>query len=399
MGVMNKPTYRSWRWTILSLAFLIGVVWLSWPREAPSVAVTPDITNDVAREEGVPLGGTPSIRPLPESNTREEARPAISDAPREDAPTESAEGEAEDSKFEYFTATIEGRVVDSTGALISGAMLQGIDSIFDRFPSMRETDDGMPRLPPPDHGAPEEWGTTDETGFYRIEFSLQVDRGITELDITLFATLADWSAGSEERNFSPLRAGETVTHDFVINLPGGIEGRVVDAQGVPLEGIKVAIRGLRTNNIRRTKADGRFVATKLESGTYEVSVASDIWRITKSPGPLTVKPGEVLTLAEDIQLQRVTTIRITLTCDQYLPPWASDRDKPLMAVVWLFTKDEQEVKHSAIVDSDGIVTITDLPDEVVTDVRVEVPGFVATGWFALFLREGEVNEVSFALTK
>ncbi|MBZ0135454.1 MAG: carboxypeptidase-like regulatory domain-containing protein [Planctomycetes bacterium] len=396
---MNRPTYRNLRWTILSLAFLAGVLWLSWPRETPRVAVMTDSATDVASEDGAPLGDTPSVGPLSKSNTKEEASSAEGDVPSEDAPTETAEGETEDSKYGYFTATIQGRVVDSTGVPIAGAVLEGVDSIFDRFPSMREMDDGIPRPPPADEGAPEEWGTTDETGYYRIELRLEVDKGVTELEISLFAILANWSARSEERDFSPLRAGETVTQDFVVDLPGAVTGRIVDDRGAPLEGIKFtlhAVIGIRPSSIIRTSADGRFEVKHIAAGLYHVVLLSREWRLASSAVMLTVKSGET-SLIDDIQVQRVTMIRITLTCDQDPPPWAGERDKPFMAVVWLFTKDEQELSRSEIVDFEGTITMYDLPAEGVTDVRVDVPGFSATGWFALFLREGEMNEASFAL--
>lgn len=400
MSGVNKSTYRSWRWTILSVAFLIGVLWLSWPRETPRVDVTPDNTTDVAREEDAPLSETPSIGPLPESNTAIEPDVDQPETPEEDEPAREASVDAEDSKFEYFTATIEGRVTDSTGALVPGAVLQGVDSVFDRFPSMREADDGMPRPPPANHGAPEEWGTADDTGFYRIKLSLKVDKGVTELDISMYAMLADWSARSEDAYFHPLRAGETVTHDFVINLPGAVVGRIVDELGMPVEGISLNFHlqiGIGLTAIVQTDADGRFEANRITPGIYRIALNTRAWRFASASLPFTVKAGETLELRDDLVLKRVTSLRISLTCDQDPAPWAGERDKRMLAEVSYYLQNGDELSTSEEIRLDGTIMIFDPPTEGVTDVRVVVPGFEPTGWFAVFLREGEVNEVSFHL--
>jgi hypothetical protein len=180
-----------------------------------------------------------------------------------------------------------------------------------------------------------------ENGGYRLE----VAAGLWHLDYRIDPTSYAKAVGVRT---VPVEAGQT-SH---VNLPvlakdGTITGQVLNADGSPARGARVAARGLvgLVNDLwffTVTGSDGNF-RLKAPYGLYGVGAAArgqDIWPVEHE---VTVPPGGTVALPEPLQF-RVSdaTLTGTLTLSNSVATGA--------AYVWAFSDDGGFVKGTAALD-------------------------------------------------
>ena len=147
------------------------------------------------------------------------------------------------------TARIAGKVVDSQGRPVAGALVTAererehafVFEIFDEVEA-----------------------TTDELGRFELE----------EVPVGLVRVRARAEGGAPaESDAIEVRAG-AIVENLVIALPAvcGLTGEVLDSGGSPAEGYTVTLKGLDREKYEnaRTDASGRFSFLELEPGRYEL---------------------------------------------------------------------------------------------------------------------------------
>lgn len=282
-----------------------------------------------------------------------------------------------------FTATISGTVLDTVGAPVAGA------SVYAEYSEALEQGDGnnrrvsiaIARSGDGNRGTP--MATTDAAG----NFSATINRKISEkvsLSVSLSAAAENYADSKSQR--IALKNGDTKDGiKLTLRGAGSVSGRVVDASGRGVEGVKVTIGsgdgsfvimgddgetdmpGRGASKSATTDAAGNFSVTSLAEGRYKPRLRATGWRQVSGPTEVTVKPGVDTKCPADFVMAAAAGVKIKVTGPdgKAVQGYASVR----------FKEGATNVKTmSSSVGADGVISLNDTPVGVFT-VEVRVFGY------------------------
>ncbi|MCL4731713.1 MAG: carboxypeptidase regulatory-like domain-containing protein, partial [Planctomycetes bacterium] len=223
-----------------------------------------------------------------------------------------------------FTATLRGMVVDGAGAPVAGASIYA-----DYSETLNRGDGEMRRVSIVIGRSGEDAGTPIATTGPDGTFSAAVQRTAGEKS-SVTANLTAKAEGYADSRVQrvPLRNGEEKEGiRLVLRGAGSVSGRVVDASGRGVEGIKVRFAGDGTMSYgvvegvefpdrggkeAVTDAAGAFQVTGLAEGRYRPRLSATGWRQVSGPTEVTVKAGAETRCAADFVVAASSAIRVTL---------------------------------------------------------------------------------------
>ncbi|MEM6672980.1 MAG: carboxypeptidase-like regulatory domain-containing protein [Planctomycetota bacterium] len=115
--------------------------------------------------------------------------------------------------------------------------------------------------------------------------------------------------GTRGQQRPTLRAGEHDLGTIVLGVTGAIHGQVTDADGAPMEGVRIGIgqtKGTTLGRYATTGSDGRYVLGHAPVGTYGVDAEREGW-VDQFFEPVTVEAGQD-TGPIDFALERAPTL-------------------------------------------------------------------------------------------
>lgn len=322
---------------LIGLALLLlggAAAALYWAFAAPADSAPPIQTaelNDPAPQEPQRPAPRPDVQP--ERQPGNSAQPAGTDAGSAEnhetpviRPVESgatAEAIRQRSRMEFdgnrsedreFSATISGRVSDSTGRGIEGATVKA-----DGMPGARRA---LGRAGQPRFTASTK---TNAAGEYELELKASLPPGVETLSAQVTAG-APGNIPGEPLALDSLQKGEHRRGaDLAMKTAAIVRGKVFDNAGTPLEGITiVATRRSeeRTPIARRGVRDDRGAARTDENGEWKMDALTPGEWTFSARGPEHEQPVEqrftlalaegVESVAQDIIMLRATTIRARL---------------------------------------------------------------------------------------
>ncbi|SNV53378.1 Serine-aspartate repeat-containing protein D precursor [Corynebacterium imitans] len=171
--------------------------------------------------------------------------------------------------------SLGGKVTDDTGAAVSGAQVVLKDAAGKQIGSAETNDDGVYEF------------ADLRPGEYLVEV-VGTDK---------------YGAASENTQVEPAAKGNRDLR--VSRADGSVEGKVVDEEGVAVEGASVTIYGDGVEEQVTTNAEGTFTVSNLRPGSYRVEVAP-----TKEYGAaasaFTVEPGATATAQLEVNRSKST---------------------------------------------------------------------------------------------
>lgn len=84
---------------------------------------------------------------------------------------------------------------------------------------------------------------------------------------------------------------------FEANPESTLGGRLVTDKGVPLAGVEMQLRGTRAQNTTKTKENGQFTMTNLQTGQYELFALKNTsysCQFTAKPWKIAVSPASII---------------------------------------------------------------------------------------------------------
>ena len=269
------------------LLFLALVLWFAAEGEAPR-SLAPE----------APLATQPlEPRAQPSLNTKP-VPPHEPDAEPDAMPTGSRAAVAlTDSEDEtYAKVHVFGSLVDPAGEPVAGAKVS-LNTVGEPWIT------GV--LPLPE--VPELELHTDATGRFEFTAPLPTSSWIS-LDVRppAYFTRAGLHFGlAGGRNEEPLRAGDNDLGRIVLGRAGAFEGRVFDADGVPLDEARVSLDGAFPGGYvlsGRSGPDGHYRVDHVPAGSYQID-ADKKGFLTSATQPIEVVGGQLRT-GPDFRLER-----------------------------------------------------------------------------------------------
>lgn len=274
-----------------------------------------------------------------------------------------------------FSATIHGRVTDSTGNGVEGATVQagGISGARANVGALGRA--GAPRFATT--------ATTDASGNYEIVLKASLRSNTEAVQVQLSATAAGCVPG-EPLILDAVRNGEERRGaDLSMKLAALVRGKVFDATGTPLAGITILATRQAENPRQPRRRDmpaGRNAVQTDENGEWKMdTLAPGEWQFMAT-GPehdLPVEQRFTLALAEgiesvapDMTMQRTTAIRARLM-HQDGSPISGDS---LRATAVLKLSTGQVATSTGLVDEAGYVVFARVPPES-QELTVRVNGY------------------------
>ncbi|MBX3474485.1 MAG: carboxypeptidase regulatory-like domain-containing protein [Planctomycetes bacterium] len=299
-----------------------------------------------------------------------------------------------------FSATVRGTVVDTAGAPIAGA------KVYAEYSETIESGDGenrrvaiaIMRSSDGDNPKGTPIATTDAAG----SFEAVIQRKLGErASLTASLTASAEGFANSKASRIALKNGETKEGvKLSVRGAGSISGRVVDAGGRGIEGVKVtlgtndgsfAMMGDeeidltgRSSTEAVTDSGGNFTATGLAEGRYKPRLRAAGWRQVSGPTEVTVKAGVDTRCPADFVVAAAAALKMT---------FVDAAGKPVRGWVSLRFKDgETQVKNmSGSINAEGAASFNDPPVGTFT-VQVRVMGY-APHTVAVTVVEGQVFDM------
>lgn len=256
-----------------------------------------------------PIVGPPVDKPLPPDQP-DQPKPPVVHKPDF---TGDASFPQLDPGHEKFVVVLSGRVLDDQGKPVPDArvtMYLNIYKLSDYEKPMPEVDTrGCMPIEDENWQFPQVLGTTDADGEYRLRITYFAKAGspcmavlTAERDgfIPAYADSVDLGTGSNVR-------------DLVLARGGSISGKVVDLNGLPLEGISVWAYAPAGYGNAVTGADGRFVLSGVVGDEVLVYAGNGFHRMVIAEGvKASVRGGESHELSTVIELAPMATVSMDL---------------------------------------------------------------------------------------
>jgi hypothetical protein len=193
-----------------------------------------------------------------------------------------------------------GRVVDSRGAVVTGAQVS-LRFLGDKARKEERFE-----------------SVTGVDGRFLIETPPPAKEARLRVTASEFLSIGERAFGSSSgQELAQLVAGDNDLGDIGLAACGVVAGRAVSEAGLPVPGVPIAIRGDTFADSDRTGEDGRYRTGRFSAGRYAVTIEPGEWL---SSDKFVVDVAEMqVTEVPDIVVRRATTITGTVTDEAGAP--------------------------------------------------------------------------------